>query len=271
MPTYPGAVTELTDPARALHEALVAVCPTWIRARVAALPFPEPAGLDDAIAKSQRWLDRELDALFSLPAGQQRRSPLELFQRAMRFPTELLAAVGAEQAGRDPATVSALPEDRFDLAPASSRDLGRDVWEAHIAWGVSKAKQLGARTVAAGPGAESGRASPRRPLALLVGGDLMTRSKIEPGAKAAGYDLVPVAGPDQLVEMVDNAAVLFVDLGHPEADDAIRRAAGRVRTVAFGHHVDDFALLRAGSLGADEVLPRSRFFRRLAEFFPTVA
>jgi len=38
--------------------------------------------------------------------------------------------------------------------------------------------------------------------------------------------------------------------------------------VAFGPHVDDLALVRAGALGADRALPRSRFFKGIADLLP---
>ena len=43
---------------------------------------------------------------------------------------------------RDEVTVNALPGDRYGLAPASSRELGDEVWEAHLRWGAAKAAAL---------------------------------------------------------------------------------------------------------------------------------
>ncbi len=61
----------------------------------------------------------------------------------------------------------------------------------------------------------------------------------------------------------------FVDMAAAGADDAIRALAGAgVATIAFGPHVDDVALVRARSLGAGDALPRSVFFRRLADLMP---
>ena len=34
---------------------------------------------------------------------------------------------------------AALPGDVYDLAPASTRDLGDEVWALHLAWGAAKA------------------------------------------------------------------------------------------------------------------------------------
>jgi hypothetical protein len=38
--------------------------------------------------------------------------------------------------------------------------------------------------------------------------------------------------------------------------------------IGFGPHVDEFAMVRARSLGATAALARSRFFRDLAELLP---
>ena len=83
--------------------------------------------------------------LLSLPFHRQSRGPLELFQDAVRFPTAVLqeAGVAAVPGTRPPAT--ALPGDLYDLAPASSQELGEDVWGAHLAWGAAKAAGPSAR------------------------------------------------------------------------------------------------------------------------------
>ena len=98
--------------------------------------------LSGAISAGESWLRAELEAELSAPYHQQRRGPLEIFQAAMTFPTEALADAGAPEPVRDPMAVRALPGDRFDLAPASSRDISEDVWSAHLVWGVTKARAL---------------------------------------------------------------------------------------------------------------------------------
>ncbi len=142
---------------------------------------------------------------------------------------------------RDAVAAAGLPE-----AP-----MGDEVREAHLAWGVAKAQALTA------------------PVVVYVGNDLMDRSKIAAAAGGAGLSLVAAADRDALP---DNALRAFVDLAAPGADDAIRalRQAG-VTTIGFGPHVDDVALVRARSLGADDALPRSVFFRRLPSLMPARA
>ena len=41
-----------------------------------------------------------------------------------------------------------------------------------------------------------------------------------------------------------------------------------IRIVAYGPHVDDIAMARARSLGAKDVVPRSRLFGKLVDWLP---
>jgi hypothetical protein len=84
----------------------------------------------------------ELGSLLALPYAQQSRGPLEVFQEAIRFPTHAMQAAGIEPVVRDEVAINALPGDIYDLAPTSSRDLGEQVWEAHLRWGAAKAEAL---------------------------------------------------------------------------------------------------------------------------------
>lgn len=121
-----------------LLAALVAAYPEQVWSRL-----PErPPGIEQAVRSGQEWLQATLTELLSLPFAEQRRGPLEVFQEAMRFPTERLRSAGVEPAARDPVSVSALPGDVYDLAPASTRDLGEEVWQIHLAWGAAKAAAI---------------------------------------------------------------------------------------------------------------------------------
>lgn len=87
----------------------------------------------------------------------------------------------------------------------------------------------------------------------------MDRSRISaalPHAEfVASVDKLAAAGPD---------AVVLVDLRRPGVIEAIPTVAASV--VGFASHVDEELLLAAREAGCAEVLPRSRFFRRLADF-----
>lgn len=95
--------------------------------------------------------------------------------------------------------------------------------------------------------------------AVVLSTDLMDRSKLS----AAFPDAVFVRSAGEAIERAGDAEVVVVDLRRIEAGDlgALVERAGRV--IAFGSHVDDESLVAATAADA-EALPRSVFFRRLA-------
>ncbi|HSM01729.1 MAG TPA: hypothetical protein VK960_04700 [Acidimicrobiia bacterium] len=229
-----------------LIEAFVAAYRPYVEGRLEHAGLP---GVDEAIDEGRAWLARALGDLLARPYREQHRSPLEVFQEALKHPTEALVAAGSPPAPRDEVAIAALPGDTFGLAPASSQELGEGAWRAHLAWGATKAAAL-------------------RPSAVAVTRNLLDGSRLLEAAEAAGYRLSTMAS---VPTDDDHHAVGFVDLEHPDSDLAVRRLAeicGRV--VAFGPHVDDQAMIRARSLGADEAVPRSRFFGSLRSWFPDV-
>ena len=131
------------NPAAAeLVSSLVAAYAPYVRDRVARLGLDVPPGLDGAIDEGLRWLETALPDLLERPFASQDRGPLELFQEALRFPTAVLEQAGHQSVPRDELVANALPGDLFDLAPASSNDLGEAAWKAHLAWGVAKAAAM---------------------------------------------------------------------------------------------------------------------------------
>jgi hypothetical protein len=249
-----------------LRAAFVAAFDPYVLARIAdRLGDVAAPGLGDAVAEGAAWLDAHLGELLSLDPSRQRSSPLQLFQAALAYPTAALAAAGVEPVGRDAAAVAALPGDSYDLAPTSSQALGEEAWHAHIAWGIAKAESVAGVVPAPRPRSRVDS------VAALVSIDLMDRSKFEAAAAAAGYALVVWRNPGAIEAGLDTTApaVVFVDLTHRFADGALRLASGRgAAVVAYGPHVDDLALARARTLGADIALPRSRLFAALARHFP---
>jgi hypothetical protein len=87
--------------------------------------------------------------------------------------------------------------------------------------------------------------------------DLMDRSRIA----AAVPDAVFVRGADELA--TTPARIALLDLSRPGALLVIPRIEAPV--VGFASHVDDELIDAAREAGCREVLPRSRFFRRLPE------
>lgn len=88
---------------------------------------------------------------------------------------------------------------------------------------------------------------------VAVTTDLMDRSKI-----TAAFDDVRVVRPGA---DLGGAEVILVDLAVGVLDDAVATGA---RVLAYGSHVDEETLAAARDAGA-EAMPRSRFFRKLAD------
>ncbi|MCU1356969.1 MAG: hypothetical protein JWM89_2387 [Acidimicrobiales bacterium] len=96
--------------------------------------------------------------------------------------------------------------------------------------------------------------------------DLMDRSRLGGLGRPGEVDLVHVRAAGELREAVAVAptALVVVDLGRPGVLDAVRAGLG-ARVVGFASHVDTDLIAAAEAAGCTEVLPRSRFFARLAE------
>lgn len=122
--------------------ALVSAYRPYVMGRLTERALGEVEGVEPSLTEGEDWLRGELSALLSRPFAEQSRGPLEVFQEAIGFPTRALEAAGVAPAKRDEVTTNALPGDIHDLAPASSRDLGEEVWAAHLRWGVEKAAAL---------------------------------------------------------------------------------------------------------------------------------
>ena len=118
-----------------LRGHLVEAYPEFVRIQTESFGFD----LEGPIGVGTAWLEEELAAELELPYRQQRRGPLEIFQAALAFPTDALLQLGSAPVERDDVTTAALPGDLFNLAPASSQEIGEMVWASHLAWGATKA------------------------------------------------------------------------------------------------------------------------------------
>lgn len=100
--------------------------------------------------------------------------------------------------------------------------------------------------------------------------DLFFRTRIEATAAAAGVPLLVSTALPHLIGRIDSegGGGVLVDLsldGAIEAIAALKQRAEPVFVVAWGSHVDQPAMDAARGAGADRVLPRSAFTRRLPD------
>ena len=113
--------------------------------------------------------------------------------------------------------------------------------------------------------------------------DLFFRSRIEATAEAAGVPVIVSATVEELLEKMRKRGrgAVLVDLGAGAAEEAGRAPIEAIRTlkgldppptiVAWGSHVDVKAFEAARAAGADRVLPKSAFTRRLPEILRELA
>ena len=114
--------------------------------------------------------------------------------------------------------------------------------------------------------------------------DLFFRSRIEATAEAAGVRVIVCGTVEELLGKMKDAegGAVLVDLGGGgDGPDGARSAIDAIRTlkrlseppaiVAWGSHVDVDAFEAARAAGADRVLPRSAFTRRLPELLRELA
>ncbi len=81
----------------------------------------------------------EVVALLKADIDDQRTTPLALLRTAVRYPTEVLRAAGVPPVERDPIQTRLLPDDLYDLSPASFADVDPALAEPGMVWGAAKA------------------------------------------------------------------------------------------------------------------------------------
>lgn len=116
---------------------------------------------------------------------------------------------------------------------------------------------------------------------LYLASDLLWATRIKATARALGLEARPVRDPAMLESRLGDSPVrgLILDLEArgaalrmlarlrgPQSGDATRA----IRIVAFGPHVDTEGLEAARAAGADLVLPRGAFDRRLEEILQSI-
>lgn len=249
-----------------LSAAIVAAFPGYVEQRLQQMGIVKDAMLDDVIAAASDRLETQLGSLGEAPLTE---SPLETVRIATEAVTAALLEKGTAPVMRDTRADELHPDDVYDLYPATSRDLGEAVWQAHMKWGIERARLVAGVVPAPSPPAQT--AAPGPSVALFGFSD-PTRSAVAEAVRAVGYRPLLWRNPAALDSgLAVSPALVLVDLGHPAAEDAIRVAAATSTVVAVGDGVDDLTQAAMMSLGAEDVIVSNSIVERLPGLLPRLA
>jgi hypothetical protein len=203
----------------------------------------------DAVVDGTSVLDGLLMTLEATPFPMQRQSPLELFREALRPVGRALDTVGM-QPPEVPSGSTFTAWDTYGLSPASSAELGPEAHEAHLRWGVSKARAMSAPP-----------SPPQRP-SIAVWCSAQDRRTIEEQVVSAGYVVSDWHGQASL-------AVVDVDADMFEDDLAVAmEAAGR--TIVFGSAIDDIQQTALRARGVWKIVDRQQILSDLSTVVPSL-
>ncbi len=125
-----------------------AALPRWVERSVARVlaawqgRSPDPAVLEaarEAGLQAAAEIGPAVRALVEADIDAQRTTPLTLLRSAVRYPTRVLQEAGVPPVERDPIQVRLLPDDLYDLSPASFADVDPSLSEPGMVWGAAKA------------------------------------------------------------------------------------------------------------------------------------
>ena len=129
--------------ATALADAIEAALPGWVERSVARYVDVNDPAVADATRQAGRRAAEDVGAqvrvLLQADIDEQRTTPLSLLRGAVRYPTAVLRDAGVPPVDRDPMQVRLLPEDLYDLSPASFADVDPALAEPGMVWGAAKA------------------------------------------------------------------------------------------------------------------------------------
>jgi hypothetical protein len=150
----------LHDYATALADAVDAALPGWVVRAVEQrftqwrpgerLPAEVRATVAEAGEAARRATVPEVKALLGTDVDAQRANPLAILRRAVRYPTEVLRALGVPPADRDEHQRRLFPDDDYDLSPATFADIHPSLHEPGLMWGAAKAHVVLSRRRAEG-------------------------------------------------------------------------------------------------------------------------
>ena len=132
---------------RALADAARTALPGWVERCVRTRCEESGVAYDDRVREAARsaagacaaQVGDELVDLLTADPDDQRGTPLTLLRRAVRYPTEVLAAAGVPPVDRDDFARRAFPDDPYDLSPASFEAVDPALRDPGIAWGAARA------------------------------------------------------------------------------------------------------------------------------------
>ena len=138
------------EPADDLAAALDRAIAAWVEQSVVRLVTAyrgavPPAVRDAARAagrRAQAEVGAELRSFLALDVDRQRTNPLAILRAAVRYPTAVLRDAGVPAVRRDEFKEHAFPDDIYDLAPATWKDVDPDLQEPGIIWSAWKAKTV---------------------------------------------------------------------------------------------------------------------------------
>lgn len=129
--------------AEALADGVEQALPAWVAAAVRRRLPGDPGPWRDEVERAGRDavddVGKRVRELLRLDIDEQWTNPLSLIRSAIRYPNRVLEAAGAPEIPRDQQAVRFLPEDVYDLAPATFADLSPELHDLGIGWGAAKA------------------------------------------------------------------------------------------------------------------------------------
>jgi hypothetical protein len=138
------------EPAERLAAAVDQAIGPWVERSVARIMVAwageEPEAVADdarrAAAQATTEVGAEVRRLLALDAERQPTNPLSVLRAAVRYPTAVLQRAGVPPVVRDEFRERAFPDDSYDLAPATWKDVDDALHEPGIIWGAWKAKTV---------------------------------------------------------------------------------------------------------------------------------
>jgi hypothetical protein len=232
-----------------MRAAFVEAYPLYVATVLTARGVEMIEVIADGIVEGVSVLDGLLQALEGSSFELQRQSPLELFREALRPIGRALDTAGVPPpAGVRAGAVSLVAWDVHMLSPASSAELGSTAHEAHLRWGLAKARAMGAFP------SQTARTS------VLAWCAPQDRRVIEEQVIAAGYEMSDQRTSASFA-VVDSDTDTFVE----DLEDAMRASK---RTVVYGRALDDVREAGLRAQGVWKIATRQKMLTDLAAVLP---